>query len=82
MTTSCAIWRCERCTAYHIGGLDIEDVRTDGIRAMCGAEWRPDSGPDCELWEIHMVAVPIGDDDENDEQDTSCHCGHPECGAC
>jgi hypothetical protein len=31
---------------------------------------------------IPMVAVPIGEGDENDEQDTSCHCGHPECGAC
>ena len=73
MTTRCAIWQCERCTAYHIGGLDIEDAGMDGIRAVCGAEWRPDSGPDCELSEIPMVAVPV---DEGDEAEC-LHCGYP-----
>ena len=73
MTMRAAIWRCERCNAYHVGGLDIEDTDNDGIRAVCGAEWSTSSGPDCALSEIPMVAVPVDELDDGE----CLHCGYP-----
>lgn len=31
-----------------------------------------------EFW----ASLEVPEPDENDEPDTACHCGHPECGAC
>lgn len=55
-----SLWRCERCHAYHVGGLDIEDQPDDTIKAVCGAMWDANETND-ELWEMpYVVADPYG----------------------
>lgn len=54
-----SVWRCERCNAFHLGGIDTEAFQTpdgtEGIRAVCGAEWREDR-PSPDMWETPITA--------------------------
>lgn len=46
---------------------------------MCEHEGRACPGPSC--W-CECMNCPDFDDQDDDEQDTACHCGHDECGVC
>jgi len=55
-----SIWRCEKCNAYHIGGLDLTSSEGEGDvvwTAVCGATYKL-NGPDAgEMWETPLVAT-------------------------
>lgn len=62
-----SIWRCERCNAYHIGGLDLTETEESGDgggtwRAVCGATFTmATAASDVELSETPFVATdPYG----------------------
>ncbi len=60
-----ALWRCERCNAYHVGGIDVDYAETEpggaDVRAVCGAEWYGDR-PAEDLTEVGTAEVPGWDD--------------------
>lgn len=56
-----AIWRCERCNAYHIGGLDLTETEEPGDgggtwTAICGATTTT-AAPATELSETPFIAT-------------------------
>lgn len=56
MSEARSIWSCERCNAYHVGGLDLHWTEDDkGVRAICGAT-APLEESSTELWQTWMVA--------------------------
>lgn len=59
-----ALWRCEPCNAYHVGGEDIHDDGDD-IVANCGARW-VDGERNDELYEVGTAYIPAKDAEECD----------------
>ena len=60
----------------------LEDRGYDEARAQDEHEARHGVTSFIESWHIQSPATCPCDDHEDDEPDDTCHCGHPECGAC
>jgi hypothetical protein len=80
-TTKRAVWRCEPCNAFHVGGIDLTSTDENGgtWTAVCGTVYRIDQ-PSSELWETPLTATdpyPEMWQDGGEAHERTALAGHP-----